>query len=122
MSDRRTPGELTIRSQFSKHLGPRFIGAGLTLQFHYNQPPGIHIKAETLPEYEQAILLGITDSMSLRFPSFLENGSVWVTEIVDHPVDSSQWAFYLAARSAVEQAYALAEPNLYEVFQRSLTP
>lgn len=85
------------------------MGAGLRLQFHYNQVPGVHFKVAVADEFREAIRKGIKDGMSLRFPDFPETGSFWITEATEHPVDSSQVAFYLAARCAIEQAYALTQ-------------
>ncbi len=105
-----TPGEIELSAWYSMHLGPRFEGAGLTLQFHYNQEPGIHFKVESSAEYRDAILNGIKDGMALRFPNFPSTGSIWITGVNEHPVDSSQNAFYRAARLVIDQAYAL--PNI----------
>ncbi|MFZ1141455.1 MAG: hypothetical protein WAN76_19910 [Candidatus Sulfotelmatobacter sp.] len=107
MSEPIAPGEVEVYAHFSKHLGPRFVGAGVRLQFHYNQIPGIHLKVSVREEYRAAILKGITDAMSIRFPNFPETGSVWITEVTEHPVDSSEQGFYLAAGSAVDLAYNL---------------
>ncbi len=79
------------------------------IQFHYNQSPGIHFKVPVGEEYRDFIISGLRDGMALRFPAFPDSGSIWVTEVVEHPVDSSQQAFYLAARMAIDQAYSIAE-------------
>ena len=99
-----TPGEIEVTVSYSRHLGPRYEAAGLTLHFHYNQTPGIHFKVDSI-EYRNAILKGIEEGMASRFPEFPSTGSIWVTGIIEHPVDSSGLAFYKAARAAVEQAY-----------------
>src|SRR6266478_3226740 len=39
-----TPGEIELYSHFRQHLGPRYEVAGLRVQFHYNQTPGIHFQ------------------------------------------------------------------------------
>lgn len=83
------------------------MGAGLRLQFHYNQTPGIHFKTAVCEEYREAILKGIKDGMSIRFPDFPRTRSIWITEVAEHPVDSSPMAFYEVARCVIEQAYAL---------------
>lgn len=83
------------------------MGAGLGLQFHHNQTPGIHFKTPVREEYREAIVKGIKDGMSIRFPDFPETGSIWITEVTEHTVDSSPMAFYLAARCVIEEAYAL---------------
>jgi hypothetical protein len=122
MTNPIAPGQVEVYGQFSKHLGPRFMGAGLRLQFHYNQTsPGIYFKVAVSDEYRDAILKGIKDGMSLRFPDFPETGSIWITEVSDHPVDSSQGAFYLAARCAIELAYALTQLNYDKSFRQAST-
>jgi hypothetical protein len=103
-----SPGEIELYANFSRHLGPRFEAAGLRIQFHYNQTPGIHFRVQVSDEYRAAILRGIQDGMAERFPPFPSSGSVWITEVTEHEVDSSQQAFYRVARSIIEQAYALA--------------
>jgi len=103
----RLPGEVELISHFSRHLGPRFESAGVRVQFHYNQIPGVHFKAEPSEEYRAAILRGLREGMALHFPEFPQSGSVWVTEVVEHEVDSSARAFYLAARLVIEQACSL---------------
>ena len=104
-----TPGELEVYSSFSIHLGPRFQAAGLRVQFHYNQIPGIHFKVQPREEYRQAIIKGIEDGMTARFPDFPSTGSIWITEICEHPVDSSEMAFYKVGRLVIDQAYSLKQ-------------
>src|SRR5579864_9204237 len=105
MSNRSTPGQVEVYGHFSKHLGPRYVAAGLRLQFHDNQTPGIHFKVVVSVEYREAIVKGVKDGIAVRFPDFPETGSVWITEVTEDPVNSSPWAFYLAARCVIEQAY-----------------
>ena len=102
------PGETELVSEFSRHVGPKIEAAGLRIQFHYNQEPGISFKAQPSAEYRAAILQGLQEGMAMRFPDFLSSGSVWVTEVMEHEIDSSSNAFYKAARLVIEQAYALA--------------
>jgi hypothetical protein len=105
-----TPGQVEVYGTFSKHLGPRFTAAGVGVQFHYNQVPGVHFKAEAPSEYREAILKGLADGMALRFPEFPASGSIWITRVEVHPIDSSWNAFYRAARMVVEQAFSLVQP------------
>ncbi len=102
-----SPGEVELYASFSQHIGPRFEAAGLRLQFHYNQTPGVHFRVPVSEEYRAAILRGIEEGMAARFPEFPATGSIWITEVTVHEVDSSQRAFYRVARSIIEQAYAL---------------
>lgn len=81
--------------------------AGLRVQFHYNQKPGVHFKVEPPAEYRDAILNGIEHGMAARYPDFPKSGSIWITEVLVREVDSSAAAFYKAGRLAVEQAYAI---------------
>ena len=109
-----SPGEVEVFGSYSMHLGPRYEAAGMRVQFHYNQTPGIHFKTEPPEEYRDSILRGLRDGLALRFPQFPSAGSLWVTEIFAHEVDSSQRAFYRAARMVIDQAFGLAtnaEPN-----------
>ena len=100
-----TPAEVELMSHFNRHLGPKFEAAGLRGQFHYNQEPGIHCKSEPSVEYRAAILAGLQEGMALRFPDFSSTASLWVTEVIEHEVESSQQAFYKAAQLVIEQAY-----------------
>ena len=99
-----TPGEVELYSYFSAHLGPRFEAAGLRVQFHYNQTPGIHFMVEVSAELRESIVKGLEDGLALRFPGFPKSGSVWVLEVTAHAVDSSQRAFYKVARMVIDQA------------------
>src|SRR5262245_9288183 len=103
-----TPGEVDVTIRYSKHLGPRYEAAGLRLQFHYNQAPGVRFCGAVNDEYRASIERGISDAMARRFPDFPANGSIWIVEVDDDPVASSQVSFYHAAVAAVEQAYVLA--------------
>jgi hypothetical protein len=64
------PGEVELITHFSRHLGPRFEAAGVRVQFHYNQIPGIHFKTEPSEEYREAIVRGLSEGMALHFPEF----------------------------------------------------
>jgi hypothetical protein len=102
------PRVLEISGKFRQHHGPRYSGAGLTIQFHYNQTPGIHFKVQVDDEFREYILKGLKDGMASRFPDFPSTGSIWITGIDDNGIDSSQNAFYKAARMAIEQAFAIS--------------
>jgi len=60
-------------------------------------------------EYREATLKGIKDRMNARFPSFPRTGSIWITEVVEDPVASSETAFSLAARCVLDHAYSLSQ-------------
>jgi hypothetical protein len=52
-------------------------------------------------------LRGIAEGMAARYPDFPKTGTVWITEILAHEVNSCELAFYKAGRMVIEQAYAL---------------
>jgi hypothetical protein len=104
-----TPGATSVYGRFTRDLGPRLSSAGLGVQFHYNQPPGIHFKVDVPPDLRDAILQGLADALAARFPDFPATASIWVTEVDQHPVNSSWDAFYKAARMVIDQAYSLSQ-------------
>ena len=104
-----TPGQVEVYGNFSKHLGPRFMSAGLAVEFHYNQEPGIHFKTKAPSEFRDAILKGLRDAMAIRFPEFPDHASIWINRVEVHKMNSSWMAFYRAARMVVEQAYCLSQ-------------
>lgn len=106
---RNHPGEVEHFAFFNQHLGPRFQSAGLRVQFHYNQTPGIHFKVEPPAEYADAILRGLHDGLDRYFPLFPSAGSIWVNEVIVDEVNSSQAAFYRVALLVIHQALALVE-------------
>ena len=103
------PGEVEHYAFFCSHLGPRLQSAGLRVQFHYNQIPGIHFAVDPPTEYEEAILKGLTHGLNHCFPHFPACGSVLVKEVTVHDVESSQTAFYRAGLLVMRQALALVE-------------
>jgi hypothetical protein len=103
------PGEVEHYAFFNAHLGPRFQSAGLRVQFHYNQEPGIHFIVQPPEEYADAIMKGLRYGLTRYFPNFPDSGSVWVTEVSAHEVDSSQAAFYRVGLLVMSQAFALVE-------------
>lgn len=103
------PGEVEHYAFFSAHLGPRFQAAGLRVQFHYNQGPGIHFIVQPPEEYADAIMQGLSHGLARYFPNFPDSGSVWVKEVTVHDVHSSQTAFYRAGLLVMSQAFALVE-------------
>jgi hypothetical protein len=108
---RNHPGEVEHYAFFNQHLGPRFQSAGLRVQFHYNQVPGIHFKVEPPAEYADAILQGLHHGLDRYFPLFPPTGSVWINEVVIDEVSSSRSAFYRVAMLVIHQALALVEIN-----------
>lgn len=103
------PGEVEHYAFFNTHLGARFQSAGLRVQFHYNQEPGIHFIVPAPEEYANAIMNGLRQGLTRYFPNFPDSGSVWITEVTVNDISSSQAAFYRAALLIMHQAFALVE-------------
>lgn len=103
------PGEVEHYAFFNSHLGPRFQSAGLKVQFHYNQEPGIHFIVHPPEKYADAIKKGLSQGLALYFPNFPDSGNVWITEVTVDAISSSQAAFYRAALLVMNQAFALVE-------------
>ena len=103
------PGEIEHYAFFNAHLGPRYQSAGLRVQFHYNQAPGIHFVVEPPAEYAESILKGLRDGLTRYFPDFPDSGSVWVKEVTVNDVSSSQTAFYRVGLLVMRQALSLVE-------------
>jgi hypothetical protein len=103
------PGEVEHYAFFNAHLGARFQSAGLRVQFHYNQKPGIHFIVQPPDEYADAIMKGLRHGLARYFPNFPDSGSVWVMEVTAHDVASSEAAFYRAGLLVMRQALALIE-------------
>jgi hypothetical protein len=116
MSNSLVPGGVEIYAYFSKILGPRSMAAGLRISFGYGQTRGIQFSVPVNEEYREAIIKGIKDGMSERFIDFRESGSVSIKE---HPIHSSRWAFYLAARLVIEQAYMLTQLKVEELTKQA---
>jgi hypothetical protein len=98
----------SVYAHFHRIVGPRAEEAGVRISFHHDDASGVNFKI-ICGEYKDAITKGIQDGMASRFPDFLKTGSVWITEITEHPINSSNSAFYLAARSVIEQAYIISQ-------------
>ena len=105
------PGEVEIEAFFRAHI-VRMVSAGLRVQFHYNQAPGIHFKVDPPEAYREAIVRGLEDGLACRFPDFPEGGSVWVTDITADPIESSSAAFYQAARMVIDASYSRVTTSL----------
>lgn len=105
-----SPGEINLYGEFRKHYGPRFSSAGLGIEFHFNQEPGIHFKTEVPPQYRSAIERGLREALAHRFPQLPQSTSIWITRVDASATESSSIAFCQAAKMVVEQAYSLTKP------------
>ena len=107
---------MEIYSYFKKHLGPRSMSAGLRLRFDEGHgDPGLRFGADVSHEYQAAIGKGLEDGLSIRFSDSRNTVSIRVESTDEDHVDSSEMAFYLAARCAIEQAFVLTHVKLEDL-------
>jgi hypothetical protein len=104
-------GQVEVYDYYSMHLGPRYESAGIGLQWDGDQTAGVHFRVEPPEEYRGAILRGVEHGMAARFPDFPSSRSICITRAVAHEVDSSQRAFYRAARMVIDQLFTLTQTN-----------
>jgi translation elongation factor EF-G len=96
-------GQFEITYGFRRHLGPRFQHADVTIQFLFHDKYEFSSLAKWSQEnYDDTVERGIKDGLSdLGYD--LEKGiKITLTNIGYHEVDSSEWAFYLAAKCAAK--------------------
>ena len=97
---------MEILAGFTLHHGPRMSGGAIRIQLHGNQPSGIHFKVEPSEiGYRRGIEKGLREGVEAN-PS-LKSMAIWVVEVQEHPVDSSENAFYRVALLAIEEVLAL---------------
>ena len=105
----RGPGDSKVTASFERQLGAKLQSAGVTIQFVSNSDPGIYFRVSPIePSYMKAIHEGIRQGIEKRFPGYADEGAVWVIDIIESELSSSNTAFYFAGRLAVEQAYTLS--------------
>ncbi len=96
-------GHIEIRYRFSQHLGPRFQHGDVTLVFCTADTYRFLSKAEW-PEYDwtSAVERGARDGL-IEAGYDLEQGvEITLRRVEVHNVDSSEKAFYFAARCAAK--------------------
>jgi len=103
----KSPGELEVYGYYWRHLGPRCQAAGLRVTFFPHKAIGIQFKVNPPEVFREYIVRGLQDGLARRFPEFLSIGGIIITEITVDEVNSSQHAFYVAARMAIEQAFTV---------------
>lgn len=97
---------MEVLAGFTLQHGPRLEGGAIRIQAHGNQPVGIHFKVEPSEVgYRRGIEKGLREGLEAN-PS-LKSMAIWVVEVQEDPVNSSEKGFYRVARLAIEQVQAL---------------
>jgi hypothetical protein len=98
-------GEIEIQFRFRQYLGPRFQAAGVTLQFSTNDEYSFTSKA-TWPDsninYSGAVEKGVKIGLKESGYDINQGVHIVLKDIDYHEVDSSEFAFFLAAKCAVK--------------------
>ncbi len=103
-------GYIKISFQFSEHVGARFIAAGLTLRLEYADDYKFVSNAVWESEdYTKAVERGVFDGL-IESEINPELGiHITLLQVAFHPIDSSEMAFYAAAKSVVLSRIAISE-------------
>jgi hypothetical protein len=103
-------GQIKISFQFSEHVGPRFIAAGLTMRLEYADDYKFVSNAVwESDDYTEAVDRGVLDGL-IESKIDPELGiHVTLLQINFDPIDSSWMSFYAAAKSVVLSRVAISE-------------
>jgi hypothetical protein len=108
----KTPGQVRVSLNFSRHTGPRFVQGGLALSFDSTAPYSFVSRAVFPPEfqpsrpYEDAVRDVVEEVLIARVGALTD--CQVVLEAVDlDPVDSSLAGLRSAARAAAEAAFSV---------------
>ena len=99
------PGQVEITFRFSRHIGPRYVGAGLTLEFDALRPYSFVSRAEWPEQNHDESVREVVEEVLMERLGSLERVAVVLKSIEFHEVDSSEMAFRRAARAATEAAF-----------------
>jgi len=99
------PKTLKLFWRFETHAGARFLRAGIGLQFHTSGPPRVQIQPAVAAEERAALVRGLEEGLSHRFPDFPATSGVTVTDLEIDPVHTSPLDLYRAGKLAIEQAW-----------------
>jgi hypothetical protein len=103
-------GQIKISFQFSEHVGPRFITAGLTVKLEYADDfKFVSNVVWESDDYTEAIERGIFDGL-IESEIDPELGiHITLLQVDVDPIDSSEMAFYAAAKSIVLSRVAISQ-------------
>ena len=103
-------GQIKISFQFSEHVGPRFIAAGLTMRLEYADDYKFVSNAVWESEdYTEAVERGVLDGL-IESEIDPELGiHITLLQVDFDPIDSSWMAFYAAAKSIIFSKVVISE-------------
>lgn len=103
-------GQIKISFHFSEHVGPSFIAAGLTLRLEYADDYKFVSDAVWESEnYTEAVERGVLDGL-IESEINPELGiHITLLQVDFHSIDSSEMAFYAAAKSVIVSRATISE-------------
>jgi hypothetical protein len=106
MSHAKHPGQVEITFRYSRHVGPKYIHGGLTLQFDSLQPYAFVSRARwpSTDNYETSIREAVEQVLHER-QGHTESTLVVLTHIEWDEVDSCEIGFQRAAAAATRAAF-----------------
>src|SRR5262245_20355939 len=106
--NRRTPGQVAVSFEYSRHMGPKFEHGGVRLRFDALRPYSFESRARwpTGDDYEAQIRAAVESVLRERC-GVLDRCQVVLEEIIWNEVDSCAIGFEKAARAATEMAFVV---------------
>ena len=108
MSDAKRPGQVEITFRYSRHVGPRYVHGGLTLQFDSLQPYAFVSRAQWpgTDNYETSIREAVEQVLRER-QGQMESTLVVLKHIEWDDVASCEIGFKRAAAAATHAAFEI---------------
>jgi hypothetical protein len=106
MSIAKSPGQVEVTFEFSRHVGPRFVHGALTLSFDALRPYAFISKAQwpSTDNYEPSIRRAVEETL-LEQQGHLSTTEVVLKKICWDAIASCEAGFVRAARAATKEAF-----------------
>jgi hypothetical protein len=105
--DRRTPGQVVVTFEYSRHVGPKYVHGGVSLRFDWLQPYSFESRAQwPADNYDAHVRAAVECGLQERCGA-LDMCRVVLESIAWHEVDSCAIGFERAARAATEMAFVV---------------
>ena len=106
MSSAKHPGQVEITFRYSRHVGPKYVQGGLTLQFDSLQPYAFVSRAQwpSTANYDTAIREAVEQILK-EHQGHTESTLVVLTHVEWDEVESCEIGFKRAAAAATRAAF-----------------
>ena len=103
----RTPGQVVVTFEFSRHMGPKYEQGGVRLRFDSLRPYSFESRAQWPTDNYDAQVRAAVERVLLERCGTLHMCQVVLEDIVWDEVDSCAIGFEKAARAATEMAFVV---------------